>query len=132
MSTGRVATQVQLLGAGNVPKKTLGRGSPPAQLQQSDDRQVNDLQRQIAQATKAMKSHPHGDGLYIARAQAFTAGGTVTIQHGLGRAFVGHEVKNVSGAFSRFIIVPNNDANLDKRQIKIQSEAACTADVWVY
>lgn len=132
MSTGRVATQVQKLGANNVPKTTLGRGSPPAPLQQSKDRQVNDLQRQLAQATQAIKSHPHGNGLYVAKAQAFTAGTTVVITHGLGRAFVGYEVKNIAGNYSRFQLVSNNDANLDKRQIKVQAEATCTADVWVF
>src|SRR4051812_15506676 len=88
MSTGRVATTVTKLGASNVPKTTLGRGSPPAPIQQSNDRQQNDLQRQLAQAVQAAKSHPHANGLYVARAQSFTAGGTVTIAHGLGRAFV--------------------------------------------
>jgi len=132
MGAGRVSTQVQLLGAHNVPKKTLGRGSPPAPIQQSGDRQQNDLQRQLALTVQAMKSHPHGNGLYVASARSFTAGGILTIQHGLGRAFQGFEVKNVAGNYSRFQLISNNDANLDKRQIKIQSEAACTADVWVY
>lgn len=132
MSTGRVATTVTKLGANNVPKTTLGRGSPPAPIQQSKDRQQNDLQRQLAIAVRAMKSHPHGDGLFVAKAQAFTGTVTVTIAHGLGRAFTGYEVKNVTGAYSRFQLIPNNDANLDKRQIKIQAEATCVADVWVF
>lgn len=130
MGTGRVPTIRQAIGS--VSKTSQPRGIPAATLQQTGDRQVNDLQRAIAGVTLPLRAHPHGNGLYVQKAQAFTAGGTVTIQHGLGRAFQGFEVKNVQGNYSRFILVPNNDANLDKRQIKIQSEAACTADVWVY
>lgn len=131
MSTGRIPTQRQTIG-GSTKLTTSRAGTPPAIKQQTEDRQTNKLQRDLASSVAALKAHPHGDGLYIEKGAVWTAGQTLTIQHGLGRAFRGYEVKNVGGNFSRFLLVANFPSSLDSRQIKIQSEAACTGDVWVF
>jgi len=108
------------------------RGAPPAQVHQTGDRHVNDLQRQIAQSASAMRAHPHGDGLFVKPSVTFIAGTTVVIPHGLARAFKGYEVKNVTGGFARFIRVDNSPASLDAKQIQIRADVNCTADVWVF
>lgn len=132
MPPGRAPTQRQTLGTSTTTRTTLGHGAPPAIRQHTEDRQVNALQRALDQTVTAMRAHPHGNGLFVQKGQAFTAGGTVTLSHGLGRAFQGYEVKNVAGNYSRFQLVANTDPALDAKQIRIQSEAACTGDVWVF
>lgn len=130
MATGRIPTQTQTFSAGKT-RTTQTRGAPPAQIQQSSDRQANDAQRQQQQMTAAMRGHPHADGLFVAKQVTFVANVTQAFNHGLGRAFKGFEVKNVDG-FARFKKVANTSTALDAKQIQVQSDANCVADVWVY
>lgn len=130
MSTGRIPTQIQSFPGGKT-KVLQTRGAPPAQIQQSADRQANDAQRQTQQMTAAMRGHPHADGLYVAAQVTFVANVTQTFNHGLGRAFKGYEVKHSDG-YARFKKVSNGSTSLDAKQIQIQADANCVADVWVY
>lgn len=95
-------------------------------FEQTEDRQINQLQRNVQALALAVISQPWANGVASDNV-TFTATQTQQINHKLGRAPVGFfpiDVQSGYGAFYR--------TALDDKTISIRSENACTARFWVY
>ena len=102
---------------------------PAFPREQTGDRQMNQIQENARKATQAINAMPFGRGVYFKNV-AFTSGTPVALAHGLGSA-ARFFAMNASAA-ARFFFVANSDASLDAKQIQVQSDATCSADVWIY
>lgn len=105
------------------------RGTP-AVFQQTDDRQVNDAQRQQQEAVQPIKSLPFGNGNLIKDVTILVGQNTV-VNHGLGRPYQGFMILNPrEGSAGGVISVPTQ---LPALHIQLANSGVRTvSDVWVY
>lgn len=93
------------------------------------DPQLDRAQENARRAFTPTASLPFAKG-NLFRDQTFVANTPLVIAHGLGSA-ARYAVFNMSAA-ARFSLVANSPTSLDAKQIQVQADANCTADVWVY
>lgn len=102
----------------------------PYRVEQTTDRQVNTLQQNARALTMAVTSLPWANGT-VSGPVTFTAGQTLTLDHGLGRAVRGYLVIDCYDGYATFKRVPQTPL-LDSKTVQLQSENACTATFWWY
>jgi len=103
---------------------------PSFRYEQTQDRQVNDLQRGLARQILPFSRHPWAYGAQVGPF-TFTAGQIITANHPLGKIPTGFFPVDVTGGYGSFQRVPQS-ATLDATTIKIQAQNACAATFWVY
>lgn len=105
----------------------------PSQLvQQTKDRQINDLQRAGQQAVAQVKALPFADGNMFTNI-TLAAMATTTFNHNLGRAYTGFIICRTRGTLPVSIVeIPQSQPALAASFISLKSNTDCVFDVWVY
>lgn len=111
--------------------KSLGPAQSREQFTGPNARPLNRIQSAIRDALAVIKAMPFANGNLV-QAVAFSSGTAKSVQHGLGRAYVGYMVINVQGAGATFHATAPTDPRLSTTQITLTASATCTADVWIY
>lgn len=129
VSGGRVARppQIKLRGPGQGFETFVSKDLP-----ESVNRALNTMQRNVDSAVTQAKGNPFADGVLLTGV-AFT-NGTVTLTHGLGRAFRGYIVMNVgyTSGTNVGVHLASTDMTKAAQEIRLTAHASFSADVWVY
>jgi hypothetical protein len=104
---------------------------PSVAVEYTGDRQSIALQKNIASATAGARSAlPNGEVVF--EDVSFTANTNTVLEHKLNRAYSEWTVTRVRGTHPISIVeIAQNDADLDKRQLTLHANTACTAHVRV-
>lgn len=116
------------------------------QLQKTDDRLTDDLQRGFSSPIQVLQLLQPLNGVYLttqpnalgeAAPIVFPAGLNLNIIHNLGRAYTGWlmaRVQNVTGADAPWLVEAVQDASLNVFQVSLTngSTSDFTCDLWVY
>lgn len=125
-----------------VPVRLVSQGSSTVQqaisvkssaqpLEQTSDRQVNQLQRHVAKAIERARGNVIGDHVVIT-ALTFTAGETKTLSHKLGQAYAGFFCVRAQSKAPALYEVALPTGVSSKQAIAIKSDNAGTYDVMVF
>lgn len=99
--------------------------------EQTDDRQVNNLQRNIDSATQTLRDSPYGDGNLVTSVQ-LTVGTPSTVSHGLGRNLKGWVIHSLQAAEWVLVFVSSRDNTKSVTFDSFGNASTCTFDVWFY
>jgi len=110
----------------------------PLASEQTGDRQLNQIQDNIKSATNTLRSSPFGDGNLV-KSIAMVPG-TVTVNHGLGRAIQGFIVVRyqvTAGTIPSAIVEVSNPSTLGitidtTKQVVLGATNIGVADVWFW
>ena len=110
-----------------LPPPVLLQAGPTLAREQTDDRQINQSQRNVFGTIQQAKGNPTANGNMIEQVE-FVANTEQSIHHGLGIPARGAHVLNFSAhAGYRTRVNAAHPA-----EIYITCDADCTADVWAY
>jgi len=113
--------------------------SKPFRFERTGDRQVDQVQRNVAFKFSLLDATPFADGQWI-RNVSFTANTAKRVSHSLGRSYIGWvalrpvaalnaSLANTPVAFGELNPQP---PGLSSKSIDIVASQTCTADLWVY
>lgn len=126
----RVPSRIVAQGSSATPKPVRTRGAGFG-LEHTGDRQTNDLQRKIADATARQRFNPFANGTLIQNV-TFTAGQTIVLNHGLGEAYSGFFVTRAKGNAPQIWEDTLPTGATPKRQIALKSFSPGIYDIWVF
>ena len=142
--SGRIPTRIQSQGIGTYNANAPGRlattlpavkSTGPAQaLEHFGDRALNQIQSNVQRATASSKANPMADGNLI-QGISWVNGAAQPISHGLGAAYAGYFLVNVSavvGGTPLVAITADSPASLVNARIMLTPYGTFTSDLWVY